>query len=239
MGKPYKWVLPFCPVIPEGFFDYVAAPFSFIGGMVARNETHLKSIETNKVVKDAIRDGLTVVNLTSGEIHWTQEAEIRDKKLLKSHLIILLMTGLNELGYYEKRLKYLASNKSSSLYSFKELLLNGTSSKESITLNSVKKFVENCLTQFAGILAKYEDGWKKFGEKDEYSNEIIFSARRFNMPLIRLLEFRKIFGNTQLLSCYYEEKKTSTKNKSKHGFYALFIADWVYFNWQRQQGKQS
>jgi len=85
------------------------------------------------------------------------------------------------------------------------------------------------------MLAKYDDGWRVYSKKDAYSNELKFSSQRFSVPLVRLLEFQKMFSKTQLLCTYYEEKKTLSDDADSQKGHALFIADWVYFHWWKFQ----
>ena len=124
--------------------------------------------------------------------------------------------------------------------SFKNFFQNGASPKEVAVLNSIKVFIERNFKRFSGIISQRDDGWAIYAEKDKSSNELIFSWSKFYIPLVRLVEFQKLFSKTQLISCYYEEKKQQSETSKVDKIYALFVADWVYYHWWKyQQRNQS
>ena len=75
--KPYKWASVFLPSLSEDMIDFVTAPVPFIAGMVGKDEAALKRIEMDSRVKDERMTGLTVIDVTSCKILWTEEVEIR------------------------------------------------------------------------------------------------------------------------------------------------------------------
>ena len=76
------------------------------------------------------------------------------------------------------------------------------------------------------MISQRDDGWAIYAQ-----NDMTFSASKFYIPLIRLLEFQKLFSKTQLLSCYYEEKKQLSEARKVSKAQALLVADWTYFHW--------
>ena len=143
------------------------------------------------------------------------------------------------MAHYDQRLKQLAQNKSSSLNSFKLFFQNGASPKESVTLNSIKIFIEKNFLLFSGVISQRNDGWLMCTEHDDCSNELVYSDEKFQIPLIHLLEFQRFFSRTQLLSCYYQEKKNNSESLKVDKTYALLIADWVYFRWWKYQQRNN
>ena len=57
--------------------DFISSPVPFIAGMIARDNEHLEEIKTDARVKEAMEIGLSVVDLSSNEIYWTTEKEVR------------------------------------------------------------------------------------------------------------------------------------------------------------------
>ena len=141
--------------------------------------------------------------------------------------------------HYDQRLEQLAQNESSSLNSFKLFFQNGASPKESVTLNSIKSFIEKNFLLLSGVISQRNDGWLLCTDHDDCSDEFIYSEKKFYIPLRRLLLFQKSFSKTQLLSCYYEEKKNHSESLKVDNTYALLIADWVYFRWWKFQQRNN
>jgi len=75
--KPYKWASVFLPSLSEDMIDFVTAPVPFIAAMVGKDVAALKRIEMDSRVKDERMTGLTVIDVTSCKILWTEEVEIR------------------------------------------------------------------------------------------------------------------------------------------------------------------
>ena len=86
--KPYKWASVFIPMLPEEMIEFISSPVPYVVGVVARDKAHLKEIEADSLVKQEIQHGLSVINITSGNIQWTQESHIKEKRLNKaSHIM--------------------------------------------------------------------------------------------------------------------------------------------------------
>lgn len=139
----------------------------------------------------------------------------------------------HELRNYQSRVEYLAKVETSSFNSFKRFL-QGPSHKEFIVLNSIKDSIEKYLKNLGGILAEYAHGWKSFGSKNKMSNEFYFTDTRFTRIMSHQFEFRKEFSKTQLLACYFDERKNDYENfcRLRRGRSATFLASWIYYRWQ-------
>ena len=75
--KPYKWASVFLPSLSEDMLDFVSSPVPFIAGMVGKDKSSLKSIEMDDRVMNERIAGLTIIDITSSKVLWTQEIEIR------------------------------------------------------------------------------------------------------------------------------------------------------------------
>jgi len=118
---------------------------------------------------------------------------------------------------YRERLQYLANDASSTLNSFKDFFINGASPKESIILNSIKQSVAKRMTVLSGMLSKHDGGWQLYAEKDGQNNAY-FVPHKFYAPLRTVMEFQRMFSQTQVLLCYFEERKSAFYeiDKDKH-----------------------
>ena len=76
--KPYKWASAFMPLIPTNMLDFVGSPVPFIAGVVDDKENGLTKIEGDDRVKNAIADGMSVLNAQTGNIIVTHENGIED-----------------------------------------------------------------------------------------------------------------------------------------------------------------
>ena len=54
------------PSIPINYLDFAGLPAPLIAGIVAENKSRLKDILTDDRVKDALKNGMTILNLDSG-----------------------------------------------------------------------------------------------------------------------------------------------------------------------------
>ena len=58
--------------------DFVSSPVPFIAGIVEEKKAKLKCIEEDYRVKDAVNDGMSILNIDSGRIVITTEQGIED-----------------------------------------------------------------------------------------------------------------------------------------------------------------
>ena len=76
--EPYKWASAFMPLLPSDMLDFVSSPVPFIAGMIVDGKQHLHSIIHDYGVKDAMLQGLSIVNLVSGKLIVTREQGTSD-----------------------------------------------------------------------------------------------------------------------------------------------------------------
>ena len=76
--KPYKWASAFMPLIPPKMLDFVSSPVPFIAGLVSDKPNGLTKIEADFRVRNAVADGMSVLNINSGNIILTRENGIED-----------------------------------------------------------------------------------------------------------------------------------------------------------------
>ena len=67
--KPFEWASAFINSIPINFIEFITSPVPFIGGLVPENQERLDEILKGDLVKDAISNGLIILNLNSSEVY--------------------------------------------------------------------------------------------------------------------------------------------------------------------------
>ena len=86
--QPYSWPNVSITSLPADIMDVVSSPVPYIVGMVARSKESVSEIENDIRVKAHMDEGLTVINLTSEEILWTECKTINKYKLHCGHKIM-------------------------------------------------------------------------------------------------------------------------------------------------------
>ena len=75
---PYKWASAFMPLLPVNLLDIVESPVPFIGGIVLKNSFAIRGLERDKRVQNALREGMSIINMTSQTFIPTQESGVVD-----------------------------------------------------------------------------------------------------------------------------------------------------------------
>jgi len=201
---PYQWESVFIPNLPGNILDFVESPVPFIAGVVAEDEKEMKLIINDDSVQRALCNGLTVVDLLSGEVHFTKEVESHDVLLMCDN--ILTMHTFQKMLNYGKRLKYLVAQEDSTLLSFKSFVEYGASPNESIVLKKSLQTINKFMTSLAGDLQASHDSWKIFTKRNNDSDEIEFLTGRLIQPLQDKLHFLEKMVETQLFVSYVNKK---------------------------------
>jgi len=227
--KPYKWASVFIPVLPGDALDFVDSPVPFVAGATYED----KSIYFDSRVRQAMMSGLSVMNLVTAEVHFTKEAGMQNT-LLQSDTIIHTLVDYEKLDSYQIRLNYLAQEDTSCLNNLRLFFQHGPSSKESLTLKSIKRVIFSYLIN---ISAGISDSWEKYGVQETQTNQFQFFPDLFIEPLLYQLEFQKIMVDTQLFVGYIEEKheRRSAIHSASTEDDALFIANWLYQKWNTRK----
>ena len=66
--QPFEWSSVFINSIPIHYLEFINSPVPFIAGLLPENKNRLTSILDGDLVQDAIKNGLTVLNLNSGKV---------------------------------------------------------------------------------------------------------------------------------------------------------------------------
>merc|ERR1711933_21897 len=227
--KPYKWASVFIPVLPGDALDFVDSPVPFVTGAIDEDN----KIIFDSRVRQAMMSGLSVMNLITGEIHLTKEPGMQNT-LAQSNPIIRTLIDYEKLDSYQKRLDYLAQESTSCLKNLRLFFQHGPSSKESLTLKSIKRVIFSYLLN---ISAGISESWEKYGVLETQANQFQFYPDLFIEPLLYQLEFQKIMVDTQLFVSYIEEKheRRSAIHSASTGDDAIFIANWVYKKWNARK----
>ena len=75
--RPFQWASNFMPILPLDCLDFVNSPCPFIIGMVAENRTQSEKITDDARVKEALNEGVSVINLSTDTVHLTTEPGIQ------------------------------------------------------------------------------------------------------------------------------------------------------------------
>merc|ERR1711862_814878 len=220
---------------PVDILDFICSPCPFIVGVMCRDDESLQEIASDPLIKQQMNTGLTVINVTTGLIRWTNDKHLKEKKLLKGSKILSYCFGGGgvEMDQYDKRMKHFFKNSESSLHSFQKFFTDGPSTREIITLISIKELIKNNHCKLCGLLAHYGGGWKLYAARHANSAEIDFSPKSMHIPIKRLLEYQTLFSNTQLMDSYFHARRLQHIGRNDNQFSRLFIADWVYFHWRK------
>jgi hypothetical protein len=78
MLNPYKWASAFMPLLPREMLDFVSSPVPFIAGTIVENHKRLQEIIHDSGVREAMMNGLSIVNLVTGKLIVTRERGTSD-----------------------------------------------------------------------------------------------------------------------------------------------------------------
>lgn len=78
MLNPYKWASAFMPLLPREMLDFVSSPVPFIAGTIVENSKRLQEITHDSGVREAMLNGLSIVNLITGKLIVTRERGTSD-----------------------------------------------------------------------------------------------------------------------------------------------------------------
>jgi hypothetical protein len=120
--RPFTWASNFLPLLPMDLLDFVSSPVPFVAGMVC-NDIKIAQIIERDEVKDAMREGLSVVNLNQGNLFVATEKGIRD-------IVEQSPAPIQQLSSFKYRLELLRDRDDCSLASFGLFLKNGLSRTE-------------------------------------------------------------------------------------------------------------
>lgn len=78
MLSPYKWASAFMPLLPGEMLDFVSSPVPFIAGTIVENSKRLQELIHDSGVREAMLNGLSIVNLVTGKLIVTRERGTSD-----------------------------------------------------------------------------------------------------------------------------------------------------------------
>ena len=223
---PYTWASAFMPILPIDMLDFVSSPVPFIAGVVVSVPEELEAVEDDDRVLAAMQEGLSVLNLSSGNFSITAEYGIEE-------MLRRAATPSTQLAFYQARVRHFATDESSALQSFGTFFKTGPTLKESLTLQSLKSIIKQHLQSFSGPLLEHPDTWKLFGDFNDITGTFDFSPDKFLQPLkdqmIFQLQFQEMMTHTQLFVGFVEEiqRYCETRDEMLFSDQAQFIADWL------------
>jgi len=231
--SPFKWVSVFIPLLPDGILDFVESPVPFLAGVLADGEKEIEIILNDDSVQSALYNGLSVVDLFSGEVHFTKETESLD--LLLKCDSILTMSKFEEMSNYEHRLQYLVT-KEFSLLSFKTFFEYGASPSESVVLKKSLRAIKTFMKRLAGDMHSSPDAWKKFTLLCKDTDKIEMLPNLLLQPLKDEIIFLEMMVETQLFASYVEESmKINSSDVKAIEEAKMTISAWVRKYWKNRR----
>merc|ERR1711862_252188 len=230
--QPYKWSNVFMPLIPFDYLDLVQSPVPFIAGTVAEDNFMLDRILNDDRIVDAASNGLRVLNLNTGQIIISVSNRVEKQRILtfsQAHMIE------QRVANYQKRLKLLSEEKTSALLHFNQFFQQGTSTREGLTIQSLKQVIRDNFISLFRLNYDDEKQWEKFSDFDEVTQSYTFYPSKLTMFLKYQCKFLTEMIQTQLFLESLPRKIESACVKLDNPA-ALFIADWLFFRWKYVRG---
>jgi len=198
---PYKWASAFIPLLPIDMLDFIGSPVPFIAGIIVEGKKHLQSVIRDHGVKEAMLNGLSVVNLVSGKLIITREQGTSD-------MLRRSFQPIPELTSYQRRLAVYYKSPTSNLRSFRSFFRHGASRKESITLLRIRQIVKEHMAQYTVGLRDKPEAWRQYGEFNEAVGAYDFCPDKYMQPLkdnaLFKIQFQETMVHTQLFLGYVE-----------------------------------
>jgi hypothetical protein len=229
--KPFEWSNAFMPVLPRKMLDFVNCPVPFIAGVAVRN---VREIEKDNRIVLAMSHGMSLLNLKTHTLQITTEKGISRLISLDPYLRDKLQTMSARLQFYVEQ------NPQSSLRNFDGFVRSGLSRRESLTLVSVCRVLEQHFSHFCADLAGNDKAWQRYGTVDVKTNEFVFNPEWFLNHIRADHAFHEAIVQTQLFSGYVHERRDDRieMHEIMEGELGCFIADWVYEKWTaRRRGR--
>lgn len=230
--KPFQWASNWLPLLPLDMIDFVSSPVPFVAGMVCNNTKYLEIIERDEV-KEAMKEGLSVVNLNQGKLLVTKEKGIKT-------IIEQSPAPIEQLSSFKDRLDVLQDGGDSSLVSFNIFLKNGLTREELVTLNGIRNCINAYVRGFAGAITTSNEGWRQYGKYSK-DGKFDFYPSLFINPMREQLQLQEMLCHSQLFIEYVNRKERDSKEIAKlsRSDEGKFIAAFVYFHWRRRKRNAS
>jgi hypothetical protein len=249
--RPFSWASNCLPLLPFAMLDFVSSPVPFVAGMIC-NGIKFSEITDRDEVKEAVKEGLSVANLTQGKLLVTKEKGI--KKIVEQS-----PAPVQQLSAFKQRLERLRDEGGSSLASFGGFLKKGLTREEVsssdiklcsthhlyafmfiiltpivqlVTLNAIRNCIKDYVKGFTGSISSSNDGWRQYG-KYEQNGQFAFYPSLFIAPLTQQLRLQEMMCHSQLFIEYVDKIENASKETGSD--VARFIADFVYFHWRRRK----
>jgi len=175
-------------------------PLPFIAGCLAENSRGVEKTIDSSHVQHSITNGLSVINLVTGDVLFTTDEEI-------SHFvetfdgIIFKSLIVEKLDDYQCRIEMFRK------HTIRDFFKHGYSNEERSTLKSFRELMYEFFQNFAGDIAQ-PNGWKYYGAVDAKSGSFKFCPTLFIEHLKYLFDFQEVLVQTRLFNTYFKHKKT-------------------------------
>ena len=85
---PFQWSSAYISLIPDDAIDFVSSPVPFIAGYVANNELDLDATLNDVRIQHAVMNGMSILNLSKGEVIITNENIGAEVVINKPHILM-------------------------------------------------------------------------------------------------------------------------------------------------------
>ena len=136
---------------------------------------------------------------------------------------------------YQKRLKALCKDKSSSLHDFTKFFQQGSTRLEGLTIQSLKRVIRINFDSLLRFNYEDEDQWKKYSHFDEVTQSQTFYPSKLTTHYKYQYKFLVAMSHTQLFVEFLQNKHDPVLDIKLKKQAALFIADWLYFKWKKRK----
>merc|ERR1711862_937939 len=221
--EPFQWASVFIPSIPHEYLDFVSSPVPFAAGVVAEDSLNLKQILNDYRVKDAMSDGMSILNLDTMSLLKTKTIV---ESIMSSSVSLVIIQYINS---YQKRLKALSQEENSALLHFSKFVVQGCSVKESVTIQSLKRTIRSHFNSLVRL--SYNDNEQKLYH-DFDGDKSTFNQSKLDIYFKYQYRFLSKMSNTQMFTQFLETKKKSLTSVHLDSPSTIFIADWLSFKWK-------
>jgi len=196
-----------------------------VAGIVAEDCLILDQILNDYRVKDAMSDGMNILNLDTGKLLKTKSiVEI----IMSSTLTLMILQPIKS---YQERLRKLSQEETSALLHFSKFVEKGCSVKESITIQSLKRTIRYHFNSIVRL--SYNDNEQKlYHDFDGETHQSTFNPSKLDIYFKYQYRFLSKMANTQMFTEFLRMKKNSSMIVNSDSPSALFIAEWLFFRWK-------
>ena len=216
--RPYKWAGAFLPSMPYSMIEFVQSPVPFIAGITV---AELQTVVKSDVVQSAYMEGMTLLNITGGKAALTSKREAVEMLIPQPRL-------LETLSCLAERL---SRNWQSRNNTFSSFVNEGMSLHARVTLRSIRRTIEQFMTNLSATMNSTRDMYKTYGVENE--GNFYFYPYKYIEPLKNETRFLQVLAHTQMFVSYVDAKREHHLhiNELLEGKLSKILARWIWKKW--------